>query len=68
MGYRSERLQVIDPGIVPERPSSPNIPLNVLVALFAAAVLSFLLLTLRFSYAVQREEPHPVPLRMVHDR
>ena len=68
VGYRSERLQVIDPGIVPELPSSPNIPLNVLVALFAAVALSFLLLTLRFSYLAQREEPRPVPLRMVHDR
>jgi uncharacterized protein involved in exopolysaccharide biosynthesis len=68
VGYRNERLHVIDQGIVPERPSSPNIPLNVLVALLAAVVLSFLLLTLRFSYAVGREEPRPVPMRMVHDR
>ena len=28
-GFRGERLKIIDPGIVPERPSSPNLPLNV---------------------------------------
>ena len=36
--FRGERLEVIDPGIVPNRPSSPNLPLNVVAAL----VLSFL--------------------------
>ena len=25
-GFRGERLKIIDPGIVPERPSSPNLP------------------------------------------
>jgi len=30
---RGERLRVIDPGIVPQRPSSPNVPLNVFAAL-----------------------------------
>jgi len=29
----AERLTVIDPGVVPERPSSPNVPLNVAAAL-----------------------------------
>src|SRR5262249_22748989 len=33
VGYRGERLKIIDPGIVPERPSFPNIPLNVVAAL-----------------------------------
>ena len=33
-GYRGERLKIIDPGIVPERPSSPNTSLNI----FAGAV------------------------------
>src|SRR5579883_3512291 len=30
--YRGERLKIIDPGIVPERPSSPNLPLNAAAA------------------------------------
>jgi uncharacterized protein involved in exopolysaccharide biosynthesis len=32
LGYRGERLSIIDPGVVPERPSSPNIALNLLAA------------------------------------
>jgi uncharacterized protein involved in exopolysaccharide biosynthesis len=39
-GARGERLRIIDPGIVPQRPSSPNIPLNVLVALLVAWIAS----------------------------
>ena len=46
-GYRGERLRVIDPGIVPERPSSPNLPLNVAAALLLGLVLPILYLTLR---------------------
>ena len=38
-GSRAERLRVIDPGIVPERPSSPNLPLNVAAALFLGFAL-----------------------------
>ena len=49
-GYRGERLNIIDPGIVPERPSSPNTPLNVAAAAFAAFVLSVLYLVLQASY------------------
>ena len=26
-GYRGERLKIIDPGVIPERPSSPNLQL-----------------------------------------
>jgi len=36
--YLGERLTIIDPGVVPERPSSPNIQLNLL----AAALLGIL--------------------------
>ena len=50
VGYRGERLKIIDPGIVPERPSSPNIPLNVMAALLFALVASLLFLTLRYSF------------------
>ena len=42
LGFRGERLRIIDPGIVPERPSFPNIPLNVGISLFVALVLSVL--------------------------
>jgi capsule polysaccharide export protein KpsE/RkpR len=50
-GYRGERLNIIDPGIIPERPSSPNVPLNVLAAVFAAFVLSVLYVLLQVSYS-----------------
>jgi len=53
-GFRGERLQVIDPGIVPERPSSPNLPLNTAVALLAGLALPILYYTLRANYQERR--------------
>jgi len=47
-GTRGERLRVMDPGIVPQRPSWPNVPLNVVAALFLALVASILYLTFAF--------------------
>ena len=47
--FRSERLEIIDPGTVPERPSSPNIPLNLVVAFFTAIVGVLAYLALAFS-------------------
>jgi uncharacterized protein involved in exopolysaccharide biosynthesis len=54
-GFRGERLQVIDPGIVPERPSSPNIPLNIVVALLAGLALPILYFTLRANFQERRD-------------
>jgi polysaccharide biosynthesis transport protein len=53
-GLRGERLRVIDPGVVPERPSSPNVPLNVMAALLAGVVLPVLYLTLALHYEDSR--------------
>jgi uncharacterized protein involved in exopolysaccharide biosynthesis len=53
-GYRGERLTIIDPGIVPERPSSPNVPLNVMAVTFGAFVLSVLYIVLQASFQNQR--------------
>ncbi len=55
-GYRGERLKVIDPGIVPERPSSPNLPLNLVAALLLGLVLPALYLTLAMNYEDQRSK------------
>jgi uncharacterized protein involved in exopolysaccharide biosynthesis len=55
-GSRGERLNIIDPGIVPERPSSPNTALNVGAAAFAAFVLAALFILLQATYRTQR---HP---------
>jgi capsule polysaccharide export protein KpsE/RkpR len=47
-GNRGERLKVIDPGIVPQRPSSPNLPLNVFASLFIACIAALLYVSVRF--------------------
>jgi capsular polysaccharide biosynthesis protein len=52
-GYRGERLTVIDPGVVPERPSSPNLPLNVGAALLLGLVLPLLYLAFEMNYREQ---------------
>jgi uncharacterized protein involved in exopolysaccharide biosynthesis len=49
-GTRGERLRVIDPGIVPQRPSSPNVPLNVFAALLLTLIALVVYLTVSFSY------------------
>ena len=54
VAYRGERLKLIEPGIVPERPSSPNTPLNVVAALLLGLALPILWLTLRIGYDQQR--------------
>ena len=62
-GFRGERLKVIDPGIVPERPSSPNLPLNIAVALLAGLVLPILYLTLQMNFQERRAGLARVGLR-----
>jgi uncharacterized protein involved in exopolysaccharide biosynthesis len=47
---RGERLRLIDPGIVPQRPSSPNIGLNVIAALLVALTASLVWLSLRYAW------------------
>ena len=53
-GTRGERLRVIDPGVVPQRPSSPNVALNVLVALLLTLILLVAYFTISFSYSRRR--------------
>ncbi len=47
-GMRSERLRVLDPGVVPEKPSFPNVPLNALLAIGVALIASAAYLALTF--------------------
>ena len=49
-GTHAEQLRVIDPGVVPSRPSSPNIVLNVMVAVFLAFVASVVYLSFGFIF------------------
>jgi capsular polysaccharide biosynthesis protein len=69
-GARGERLKIVDPGVVPERPSWPNIPLMVLAALLVALAGSLLYLTFEFNYRLERSAaPRAVaPLARVKTR
>jgi uncharacterized protein involved in exopolysaccharide biosynthesis len=53
-GYRGERMRIIDPGIVPQRPSSPNLILNLLAAMLAGLVLPVLYLAVEMNYQEDR--------------
>jgi capsular polysaccharide biosynthesis protein len=61
--FRGIRLRVLDPGIVPQRPSFPNTPLNLIVALGASFIGVIGFLALRFAWNrmyVPWDRPHPV--------
>ncbi|MGA2597702.1 MAG: Wzz/FepE/Etk N-terminal domain-containing protein [Bryobacteraceae bacterium] len=62
-GSRSEWLRMIDPGIIPQRPSSPKVPLIVIGAAALALFASFLYLTVSFSLTRGRRR-YDLPLRM----
>lgn len=62
-GSHAEQLRVIDPGIVPQRPSSPNIPLNVAAALFLALLSSIVYLSLAFVYRPKAVDFEPAVTR-----
>ena len=62
-GYRGERLTVIDPGVSPERPSSPNLPLNVGAALLLGLVLPVFYLAFEMNYNERRQEMRRSSLR-----
>jgi uncharacterized protein involved in exopolysaccharide biosynthesis len=58
---RGQRLRVIDPGTVPQRPTSPNLWLNTAAAFFASVIGAFGFLMLRFGYVrLQREKSERV--------
>jgi uncharacterized protein involved in exopolysaccharide biosynthesis len=61
-GYRGERLKIIDPGIVPERRSSPNVQLNVMLAWLLATVAATAYLAVEFSYRRNRAGAARFPL------
>jgi len=54
LSYRGERLSIIDPGVVPERPSSPNLPLNLAAALLLGLLFPLVYLALEMNYHQQR--------------
>jgi uncharacterized protein involved in exopolysaccharide biosynthesis len=54
VAYRGERLSIIDPGVVPERPSSPNVPLNFAAALLLGLLFPAVYLALEMNFQQQR--------------
>ncbi len=62
--FRTEQLRIVNPGIVPQRPSFPNLPLAVVSASAIAAVLCLAWLTLQFGFMRQREQPARAALRV----
>ena len=56
VGFRGERLAIIDPGVVPERRSSPNVSLNVSVALLLGLMLPLVYLMLEFAMQPRRAD------------
>jgi chromosome segregation ATPase len=53
-GMRAEQLRILDPGIVPQRPSSPNLPLNCAAAFALGVVISLMYLAFTFGLQSQR--------------
>jgi capsular polysaccharide biosynthesis protein len=59
--FRGIRLKVLDPGIVPQRASSPNTPLNLAVAFVFSLLASITFLAVRFGYSrIRRANADPV--------
>jgi uncharacterized protein involved in exopolysaccharide biosynthesis len=50
VGVSGERLEMIDSGIVPERPSEPRTSLNVLIAVAVAGVTALIYLSLAYNF------------------
>jgi capsule polysaccharide export protein KpsE/RkpR len=48
VGNRGERLKIIDPGIVPQRPSFPNLTLNIMAAILISMVAALLYISMSF--------------------
>jgi uncharacterized protein involved in exopolysaccharide biosynthesis len=49
--FRGERLEIVDPGVTPQRPSSPNVPLNLAIGLLASVLGWLLYASMSYSYS-----------------
>ena len=64
---RVEELQVVDPGVVPSKPTSPNLPVMLVSALLVALAGSVLYLTLEFNYRLERFATPLARVKSIHD-
>jgi succinoglycan biosynthesis transport protein ExoP len=64
VGFRGERLNLVDPGITPERPSFPNVPLNVVAAAALGLIASLFYLTVEYSLESREAEDLRKNLRL----
>lgn len=55
-GLRTEQIRVIDPGVVPQQPSFPNLPLFTAAALLISSLLTLTFLSLRYGLHRQRAQ------------
>lgn len=62
--FRTGQLRVLDPGVVPQRPSFPNPLIAVLSAVAIAAMFCLVWFTLQFGLMRQREQPARTALRV----
>jgi uncharacterized protein involved in exopolysaccharide biosynthesis len=67
-GQRGDRLRLIDPGVQPERHSSPNVPLNGIVALLVALLASLLWVSFEFGSQRRGGPTFALPLRVAGRR
>jgi len=58
-GSHAEQLRVIDPGIVPQRPSSPNLLLNAVAAFLFALMAALVYVSSAFAYRRRRTGYQP---------
>lgn len=68
LGYRGERLTLVDPGVPPERPSFPNLPLNLVVAAALGLIVSLFYLTVEYSLESRKAEDLRRGLRVTSNR
>ena len=64
VGTRSEQLRIVDPGTVPQKPSSPNLLLNCVAAFVSSLVIAAAVLCLTFSVERQRLAHQRPPLQV----
>jgi capsular polysaccharide biosynthesis protein len=63
-GLHSEQLRIVDPGIVPQRPSFPDVPLILAAALSLSLTLVLALLSLQYGMSRGRARPARVELKV----